>query len=99
MKMKRWNTLVRGVAAGAAVLGMLFAEQAAAADPVKMAWVYVGPPGDGGWTYAHDVGRKEVEKKFGSKVQTSFVENVPESADAERVIRELAQKGNGIIFT
>src|SRR5258705_1450468 len=66
---------------------------------LKMAWVYVGPPGDGGWTYAHDIGRKEVEKKFGSKVQPSFVENVPEGADAERVIRELAQKGNTVIFT
>ena len=66
---------------------------------LKMAWVYVGPPGDGGWTYAHDVGRKAVEKKFGNKVQTSFVENVPEGADAERVIRELAQKGNTVIFT
>src|SRR5258705_13831057 len=70
-----------------------------AQTPLKMAWVYVGPPGDGGWTYAHDVGRKEVEKKFGAKVQPTFVENVPESADAERVIRELAQKGNSIIFT
>src|SRR5260221_225032 len=54
---------------------------------------------DGGWTYAHDVGRKAVEKKFGDKVQTSFVENVPEGADAERVIRELAAKGNKIVFT
>ena len=70
-----------------------------AQTPLTMAWVYVGPPGDGGWTYAHDVGRKEVEKKFGNKVKTSFVENVPEGADAERVIRELAQKGNRIIFT
>jgi basic membrane protein A and related proteins len=66
---------------------------------LNMAWVYVGPPGDGGWTYAHDLGRKEVEKKLGAKVKTSFVENVPEGADAERVIRELAQKGNRVIFT
>jgi basic membrane protein A and related proteins len=69
------------------------------ADPLKMAWVYVGPPGDGGWTYAHDLGRKEVEKKHGAKVVTSFVENVPEGADAERVIRDLAAKGNKVIFT
>jgi basic membrane protein A len=72
---------------------------ASAADPLKMAWVYVGPPGDGGWTYAHDQGRKAVEKQFGDKVKTTFVENVPENADAERVIRDLAAKGNKIIFT
>jgi len=84
---------------GAAVVFAAMSTPAAAADPLKMAWVYVGPPGDGGWTYAHDIGRKEVEKKFAGKVQTSFVENVPEGADAERVIRDLAAKGNKVIFT
>lgn len=72
---------------------------AVAADPVKMAWVYFGPPGDGGWTYAHDVGMKMVQKEFGDKVITSTVENVKEDADAERVIRDLAAKGNQYIFT
>jgi basic membrane protein A len=72
---------------------------AVAAEPVKMAWVYFGPPGDGGWTYAHDVGMKMVQKEFGDKITTSTVENVPESADAERVIRDLASKGNMYIFT
>lgn len=71
---------------------------ALAAEPLKAAWVYVGPVGDAGWTYAHDLGRKAVEKKFGDKVKTTYVENVPEGADAERVIRDLAAQGNKIIF-
>jgi simple sugar transport system substrate-binding protein len=54
--------------------------------------------GDGGWTFAHDNGRKALEKEFGDKIQTSFVENVPESADAERVIRDMAGQGNKLIF-
>ncbi|MDB5744353.1 MAG: nucleoside-binding protein, partial [Polaromonas sp.] len=68
------------------------------AEPLKIAFAYVGPVGDGGWTYAHDNGRKAVEKEFGDKVVTSFVEKVPESADAERVIRDMAQQGNKLIF-
>ncbi|MBP6503025.1 MAG: BMP family ABC transporter substrate-binding protein [Rhodoferax sp.] len=67
-------------------------------EPLKIAFAYVGPVGDGGWTYAHDQGRKAVEKEFGDKVVTSFVENVPESADAERVIRDMASQGNKLIF-
>ena len=70
----------------------------AKAEPLKVAFAYVGPVGDGGWTFAHDNGRKAVEKEFGDKVVTSFVENVPESADAERVIRDLAGQGNKVIF-
>ena len=70
----------------------------AKAEPLKVAFAYVGPVGDGGWTFAHDNGRKAVEKEFGDKVVTSFVENVPESADAERVIRDMASQGNKIIF-
>jgi basic membrane protein A and related proteins len=68
------------------------------AEPLKIAFAYVGPVGDGGWTFAHDNGRKAVEKEFGDKVVTSFVENVPESADAERVIRDMAGQGNKLIF-
>jgi simple sugar transport system substrate-binding protein len=67
-------------------------------EPLKAAWVYVGPVGDAGWTYAHDQGRKAVEAEFGDKVATTFVEKVPEGADAERVIRDLAAQGNKIIF-
>jgi simple sugar transport system substrate-binding protein len=68
------------------------------AEPLKIAFAYVGPVGDGGWTFAHDNGRKALEKEFGDKIVTSFVENVPESADAERVIRDMAGQGNKLIF-
>ena len=68
------------------------------AEPLKAAWVYVGPVGDAGWTFAHDLGRKAVEAEYGDKIKTSFVEKVPEGPDAERVIRDLAQQGNKIIF-
>jgi basic membrane protein A and related proteins len=67
-------------------------------EPLKIAFAYVGPVGDGGWTFAHDNGRKAIEKEFGDKVVTSFVEKVPESADAERVIRDMAAQGNKLIF-
>ncbi|HEY4372804.1 MAG TPA: BMP family ABC transporter substrate-binding protein [Burkholderiales bacterium] len=93
--MKLLKSLLAACAA-AALCGSLAAD---AADPLKMAWVYVGPVGDGGWTYAHDLGRKAIAAREGAKVATTFVENVPESADAERVIRDLAAKGNKIIFT
>ena len=66
--------------------------------PLKIAFAYIGPVGDGGWTFAHDNGRKAIEKEFGDKVVTSFVEKVPESADAERVIRDMASQGNKLIF-
>jgi simple sugar transport system substrate-binding protein len=75
------------------------AAAAPAAEPLKAAWVYLGPVGDAGWTFAHDQGRKAVEAEFGDKVKTTYVEKVPESADAERVIRDLAAQGNKIIFT
>jgi len=70
-----------------------------AEEPLKVAFVYVGPVGDAGWTYAHDQGRQALEKALGSKVKTTYVENVAEGADAERVIRQLATEGNKVIFT
>ena len=82
-----------------AVLALAAAGAAQAQAPLKIGFVYVGPVGDGGWTYAHDVGRKEMLKKLGNKVQTTYVESVPEGADSERVIRDLAVKGHQIIFT
>ncbi len=66
--------------------------------PLKIAFAYIGPVGDGGWTFAHDNGRKAIEKEFGDRVVTTFVEKVPESADAERVFRDLAGQGNQLIF-
>jgi len=67
-------------------------------DPLKVAFIYVGPVGDAGWSYAHDLGRKAVEAKFGDKVKTTFVEKVPEGPDAERVIRDLVAQGNKVVF-
>ena len=67
-------------------------------EPLKIAFAYVGPVGDGGWTFAHDAGRKAVEAEFGDRVKTSFVENVPEAADAERVIRQMVSEGNKLVF-
>ena len=74
------------------------AASAPKAEPLKIAFAYVGPVGDGGWTFAHDNGRKALEKEFGDKIKTSFVESVPESADAERVIRDMVGQGNKLIF-
>jgi basic membrane protein A len=68
------------------------------AEPLKIAFAYVGPVGDAGWTFAHDLGRKEIEKEFGDKIKTSYVENVPEAADAERVIRQMVSEGNKLVF-
>ena len=69
-----------------------------AAEQLKVGFIYVGPVGDAGWTFAHDNGRKHIESKFGDKIKTTFVEKVPEGADAERVIRDLVSQGNKLIF-
>jgi simple sugar transport system substrate-binding protein len=79
-------------------LACAFGASAQAADVPGVAFVYLGNPGDAGWTYAHDQGSKEAEAKFGSKIKVTRVENVPESADSERVFRDLANKGNKIII-
>jgi basic membrane protein A and related proteins len=68
-------------------------------QPLKAAFVYVAPLLDTGWVRQHDEGRKALQAALGDKVKTSYVENVPEGADAERVIRDLAAQGNQIIFT
>lgn len=75
------------------------APPADAQRPTRAAWVYVSPLTDAGWTYQHDQGRLAVERALGAQVQTSYVENVPEGADAERVIRDLARQGYDIVFT
>ena len=82
-----------------ALVGLTTVTAANAADKVKVGFVYLTTPGDHGWTYAHEVARQDVEKHFGDKVETTFVENVPEGPDSARVIRELATQGNDIIFT
>jgi len=68
-------------------------------EPFKVAFVYVAPIGDLGWTYAHDEGRLLLEEEFGDGIETVFVENIPEGPDAERVIRDFAQKGYDLIIT
>lgn len=83
----------------AGVLVALAINPAFAAEPFKVGFVYVGPIGDHGWSYQHDQSRIALEKHFGDKVKTTYVENVPEGADAERVIRNLAKSGNKVIFT
>lgn len=80
-------------------LGCLAATVLGAADPAQIGFVYVSPVGDAGWTYQHDIGRKEMEKSLAGKVATRFVESVPEGADAERVIRQMAAGGAQIVFT
>jgi len=67
-------------------------------EPLKIAFAYVGPVGDGGWTFAHDNARKALEAEFGDKIKTSFTENVSASADAERNFRDMVAQGNKLIF-
>jgi simple sugar transport system substrate-binding protein len=74
------------------------APEPAKPEPLKIAFAYVGPVGDGGWTFAHDNARKALEKEFGDRIATSFVEKVPEAADAERVFRDMVGQGNKLIF-
>ncbi len=71
---------------------------AAKPEPLKIGFIYVGPVADAGWTFAHDLGRKAVEARFGDKVKTTFIESVKEGPDAERVIRDLVAQGNKLIF-
>jgi simple sugar transport system substrate-binding protein len=85
-------------AAPASAAPVAAASAPAKPEPLKIAFAYVGPVGDGGWTFAHDNARKAVEKEFGDKIVTSFVEKVPEAADAERVFRDMASQGNKLIF-
>src|SRR5436190_11670974 len=89
--------LLMTAAMAAVALGL--GTTASLAEKYKACWVYVGPVGDGGYTYQHDLGRKEVEKELGDKVETKFLENVAEGPDAERAIERLAREGCKIIFT
>ena len=85
---------------------LLFAAALAAAgpalaqdEPVKVGFIYVGPIGDGGWTYEHDQARLAVEEHFGDAVETVYRESVPEGADAERALTQMALGGADLIFT
>ena len=72
---------------------------ALADGPLQVGFVYLGPVGDFGWTYQHNVGCQQAQAHFGDKVKTTYVESVPESPDSEHVIADLAAKGNKLIFT
>ena len=85
-------------AAPAASAAAPVAAASAPAGKLKVAFAYVGPVGDGGWTFAHDNARKALEKELGDKIETSIVEKVPEAADAERVFRDMIGQGNKLIF-
>ncbi|MBU0779190.1 BMP family ABC transporter substrate-binding protein [Loktanella salsilacus] len=94
--MKRRTLLASGVAAATLAMAGL---PALAQDKTKVGFVYVGPVGDGGWTYEHDKGRQAVEAEFGDAVETVFVESVPEGPDAVRVMQQMALDGADLIFT
>ena len=89
--------LIKLLAGAAIAVGL--ATSATAQDKTKVGFVYVGPVGDGGWTYEHDQGRLAVVEEFSDQVETVFVENVAEGPDAERVITQMALDGADLIFT
>ena len=76
-----------------------FAQTGSATSPLKVGFVHVAPVTEAGWVHQHELGRKAMQAALGTRVQTTVVENVPEGADAERVIRDLARQGHGLIFT
>ncbi len=90
--------LTKLLTSAAVALG-LAAGGAAAGEKTKVGFVYVGPVGDGGWTFEHDNGRKAVEAEFGDEVETVYVESVAEGPDAERVMTQMALNGADLIFT
>jgi basic membrane protein A len=94
---RRTFTKLLGAGAAATALGRF--GLARADEPFKAGFIYVGPVADFGWSHQHDLGRQAAQKAIGDKLKTTFVESVKEGPDSERVIRELATAGNGIIFT
>ncbi|MFD1911687.1 BMP family ABC transporter substrate-binding protein [Halodurantibacterium flavum] len=91
--------LSRYLASAAVALGLAATAAVAQDDPVKVGFIYVGPIGDFGWSHEHNIGRLAVEEHFGDAVETTYVESVPEGADAERVLTQMALSGHDLIFT
>ncbi|WGW05060.1 BMP family ABC transporter substrate-binding protein [Tropicibacter oceani] len=91
------RTLLTTAALAMTLGGAAFAESHG--EEITAGFIYIGPPGDGGWTYEHDQARQKMEAHFEGKVKTVYQENVPESADAERAITQMALSGANIIFT
>src|SRR5437868_1223983 len=87
--------------AAACFISPVFSQSTAPAPkaPLKIGFVYVTPVTEAGWVHQHEEGRQAVMAALGDKVKTTYVEDVPEGADAERVIRDLASQGNQLIFT
>ena len=92
--MRKWN--IFALAAVLAIATITF--HARAADKLKVGFVYLGPVGDFGWNFQHDVGRKKMMAALGDRVETTYLENVPKSADAERALKRLARSGHQLIF-
>jgi len=91
-------TVLAGLALSACGTGGTGSGSPSAGAPLKVAWIYVGSRSDAGWTKAHDDGRLMVEQHFGSRVQTTYKENVPEGPQVQQVIEQLVQDGNKLIF-
>jgi basic membrane protein A and related proteins len=92
-----WKSVVR-VAWVAVTAGIALTSVYAAETPLKVGFVYIGPIGDAGWTYSHELGRKALVEKLADKLETTYVENVPEGPESERVFDDLARRGNKLIF-
>ncbi len=93
--MQRRTFLITSAAASALTALPALAQDG---EKLKVGFIYVGPIGDGGWSYQHDQGRLAIEEKYGDKIETSYIESVPEGADAERALTQLALAGNKLIF-
>jgi simple sugar transport system substrate-binding protein len=98
MQRRQFGQLLGGGAAMALLPGVA-TRSATAADPLKVGFVYLGPVGDFGWTYQHDVARQAAVAKYGDAIKTTYVENVAEGPDSEKVIADLANSGHKLIFT
>ena len=93
--MQRRTFLITSAAASALTALPALAQDG---EKLKVGFIYVGPVGDGGWSYQHDQGRQAIEAEYGDKIETTFIESVPEGADAERALTQLALAGNKLIF-
>ena len=93
------RTLMSAGALAAVLPSRARAQFAPVAPPLKVGFVYVSPIADAGWTTQHNLGRLQMEKALGARVSTTYVENVAEGPDAERVIRDLADQGHRLVFT
>src|ERR1700722_16154519 len=95
--LRRQFTRLAGIGAAMSAVPSLI-RPAQSAEPLKVGFIYLGPVGDFGWTYQHDIARKTAVEKFGDKIQTTFVENVAEGPHSEKVINDLANSGHKLIF-